>query len=193
MEQEFQLKPSPHNLPEASVSDDSESFPLSKGSKPGGEKRKERRYRGGAETEHHSRDKKGRGKSSKRRQYSPAREREHSLKVEGSKRPLSRGSPQYKEGDRARREEREKRERVEGGMDSRHRYKDRPAQRRADEGRRERAEQGRGQFDREEWSWERERERDLMEPPRRADIGRELGGRGRREAAREKDILREDR
>ena len=36
MEQEFQLKPSPpnFNLPEAAVSDDSEPFPLSKGSKP---------------------------------------------------------------------------------------------------------------------------------------------------------------
>ena len=129
-------------------------------------------------------------KSSKRRQYSPGREREHSLKVEGSKRPLSnRGSPQYREGDWARREER--RERIEGGMDSRHRYKDRP-QRRPDEWR-ERAEQGRSQSDREEWSWERERERDLLELPRRADSGWERGGRVRREAAREKDHLRDDR
>ena len=198
MEQEFQLKPSPQTRPEATASDDSEPFPLSKGNKPSGEKRRERRYRGGAEvseTERHSsdrgRDRKGREKGSKHDRHSPARERERGLKAEGSRRPPTRGSPQYREGERSRREEREKRERIEREKESRQNYEDR-AQRRTDD---RREDQGRGSypFDREEWSWERSREKDLLELPRRSESSRELGGRGRREARREKDYLREDR
>ena len=97
---------SPYPVPEEASG---ESFPLSKPSKGVGEKRKERRYRGGVddENEEREREKERDRRESKRRRGSPARERGskgESLKWSSA----GRISPLLWDRERGRREERER-------------------------------------------------------------------------------------